>query len=476
MCAIMFKTCKFILVLAALTGCCVHALENGLARTPPMGWLAWVRFTCDVDCARSPEECINESLFKSMAKHLVTDGYRALGYEYVNIDDCWSEKHRSAANGERLEADKARFPHGIKPLAEYIHSLDLKLGLYGDCGTATCAGYPAQLKYADKLEDNYYELDSKTLVDWHVDSFKLDGCYIEPLKAQQICPKFSDVLLKTTKQAHNNTKPIYLMCEWPFYINRHHAPKASTSGLVDYQLVQDKCNAWRYYEDVEDSWQSVLNVIDFSTNIQDTILNFHKPGAWFDPDQLVIGNFGLSVSQARAQMAIWCAWSAPLYMSNDLRKLDPQMAAILKNERLIEVDQDPFGLWALVMKKVWDIQAFVKPVMPMRHNCTSFVVVYLNRESLGNGKFVTMKLKDLLLPTLEKTRDQIRERANELKVPFDYDGCLERLQRGLSSANALKYRVEDLYDDTLIDGVVTKELTLHVNPSDVRVVKLTEIE
>ena len=115
-----------------------YSLDNGLARTPPMGWLSWERFTCNIDCVNYPHNCINEQLYKDMADRMVQDGFKDVGYQYVNIDDCWSEMKRDSQN--KLVADKKRFPSGIKALADYMHSKGLKLGIYGDVGYKTCAG------------------------------------------------------------------------------------------------------------------------------------------------------------------------------------------------------------------------------------------------------------------------------------------------------------------------------------------------
>ncbi|KAH7968534.1 hypothetical protein HPB52_009546 [Rhipicephalus sanguineus] len=99
----------------------VLCLENGLARTPPMGWLAWERFLCNVDCADDPENCVSERLFKEMANAFVSQGYRTVGYQYVNIDDCWMAKQRDAYG--RLQANGTRFPNGIKHLADFVSAL-----------------------------------------------------------------------------------------------------------------------------------------------------------------------------------------------------------------------------------------------------------------------------------------------------------------------------------------------------------------
>jgi hypothetical protein len=117
----------------------VNALDNGLVLTPPMGWLSWTRFACQTDCTTYPKSCINEQLFKDQADRLAADGFSDLGYEYVNIDDCWSEVERDPQT-KRLVSDKKRFPSGIKALADYVHSKKLKLGIYGAVGPKTCAG------------------------------------------------------------------------------------------------------------------------------------------------------------------------------------------------------------------------------------------------------------------------------------------------------------------------------------------------
>ncbi|KTG40241.1 hypothetical protein cypCar_00037352 [Cyprinus carpio] len=145
-----------------------YALENGLMRTPPMGWLAWERFRCDTDCLTDPDNCISEHLFMEMADRLSEDGWRELGYVYINLDDCWSSMLRDSQG--RLQADPKRFPRGIAHLAQYVHDRGLKLGIYGDMGTHTCGGYPGTT--LDKIQT-----DAQTFADWGIDMLKLDGCY-----------------------------------------------------------------------------------------------------------------------------------------------------------------------------------------------------------------------------------------------------------------------------------------------------------
>lgn len=231
------------------------ALENGLARTPPMGWVAWERFLCQVDCYKYPDDCVSARLFKQMAQRLAEDKWLDLGYKYVNIDDCWSEREREAKT-QLLVADTKRFPGGIENLARFVHNFDgLKLGIYGDCGTRTCGGYPGQLKSdatTPTQQDvpgtaTYFSLDASTFAQWQVDSLKFDGCHVDPLKAERICPMMS-VALNITK------RPILLVCEWPFYMMYAHAE-------ADWELASSSCNVWRYYDDIEGKCFASLSLL-----------------------------------------------------------------------------------------------------------------------------------------------------------------------------------------------------------------------
>jgi len=110
---------RCVALLLLLSGC--TALENGLARTPPMGWLSWLRFGCNTDCVLSPLSCIGERLVLDMADVMAVEGFRDAGYRFVNLDDCWLAPTRDAQ--ARLQADARRFPRGVKWLADYVSLL-----------------------------------------------------------------------------------------------------------------------------------------------------------------------------------------------------------------------------------------------------------------------------------------------------------------------------------------------------------------
>ncbi|XP_015035696.2 alpha-N-acetylgalactosaminidase isoform X1 [Drosophila pseudoobscura] len=389
-----------------------YGLDNGLAKTPPMGWLSWERFRCNTDCVNDPENCISEKLFQTMTDLVVADGYASAGYEFINIDDCWLEKHRS--HDGKLLADRQRFPNGIKALSDYIHSRGLKFGIYEDYGNFTCAGYPGIIGYEQE--------DAFQFAEWNVDYVKLDGCYSLPLEMDLGYSTFGKLLNSTGK-------PMVYSCSWPVY-------QIYAGIQPNFSAVKTYCNLWRNYDDIQDSWTSVENIIDYYGNNQDLIAPNAGPGHWNDPDMLIIGNFGLSYEQAKTQFAIWSILAAPLLMSVDLRTIRPQFKRILQNRKIIAVDQDPLGIQGRRIYKHKGIEIWSKPIGPLYENFYSYAIAFINRRSDGTPSDISVTLKEL----------------------------------GLINFNG--YRVEDLYEN--VDyGVLypNTKIKVKVNPSGVVMLK-----
>ncbi|XP_046665284.1 alpha-N-acetylgalactosaminidase-like [Homalodisca vitripennis] len=337
----------------------VECLNNGLALTPPMGWLSWERYRCITDCDLYPDECISEWLFRNVSDLMVSEGYAEAGYEYVIIDDCWLAKTRDE-NG-RLQPDPDRFPSGIKALADYIHSKGLKFGIYEDYGTKTCAGYPGII--------GHMETDAETFASWDVDYVKLDGCNADPKTMDEGYPRFGRKLNKTGR-------PMVYSCSWPVY-QEEIGIAPNFTALVEY------CNLWRNYDDIDDSWASLTDIMDYFARKQDSIADYAGPGHWNDPDMLLIGNFGLSVSQAETQMAVWSILAAPLIMSTDLANISPEFKTILQNQRVIAINQDPLGIQGrrvLIDKK---IHVWLRPISPMNENYYSYAAAFVSRRYDG---------------------------------------------------------------------------------------------
>ncbi|XP_055458946.1 alpha-N-acetylgalactosaminidase [Psammomys obesus] len=328
------KTVLFLALVAP-----VLLLDNGLLRTPPMGWLSWERFRCNINCEEDPKNCISERLFMEMADRLAQDGWRDLGYVYLNIDDCWIGGRDAQG---RLMPDLKRFPHGIAFLADYAHSLGLKLGIYEDLGKMTCMGYPGTT--LDKVE-----MDAKTFAEWKVDMLKLDGCFSSAKERAKGYPMMAAALNATGR-------PIAFSCSWPAY-------EGGLPPKVNYTLIASICNLWRNYNDIQDSWKSVLSILDWFVEHQDILQPVSGPGRWNDPDMLLVGNFGLSFDESRAQMALWTILAAPLFMSTDLRTISPQNIDILQNPLMIKINQDPLGIQGRrIFKSKSQIEVFKRPL------------------------------------------------------------------------------------------------------------------
>jgi alpha-galactosidase len=309
-----------------------RTLDNGVALTPPMGWNSWNHFGCNV----------SESLIRETADAIVSSGMRDAGYQYVVIDDCWQVSR--GANGV-IVPDSTRFPHGIRALADYVHSKGLKFGIYTDAGRKTCQGRPGTY--------GYEEQDARTYADWHVDYVKEDWCNASGLDAPTQYAKFRDALAKVDR-------PIVLsICEWGYNHPWDWAPKTG--------------NLWRTTEDIEDKWPSMISNMDISAQHSAVA----GPGAWNDPDMLEVGNGGMTDNEYRAHFSMWAMMAAPLIAGNDIRSMSEATKTILTNREVIAVDQDSLGRQGVI---VWepspDLQVWSKKLRDGR-----IAVAMLNRST-----------------------------------------------------------------------------------------------
>jgi alpha galactosidase A-like protein/alpha galactosidase C-like protein/fibronectin type III domain protein/alpha-galactosidase-like protein len=288
-----------------------RALDDGLALTPPMGWNDWNAFGCNVSA----------QLVEQTAAAMVADGMKAAGYDYVNIDDCWAEPQRDA-NGN-LVPNPTKFPDGIKAVADYVHSLGMKLGIYEDSGTHTCSssGFPGSLghEYQDAL----------TFAEWGVDYLKYDDCNI-PSSGQNV---------QATIQRYDTMRDALLAAR----AKTGHAIVFSICEKTDYGVPNSTWppvgNLWRTTGDIHDTYASMLS--NFTQNVQ--LSSLAHPGAWNDPDMLEIGNGGMSVAEEQTEFSLWAEMAAPLIAGTDLRSASAATLATYTNRAVIAVDQDPLG-------------------------------------------------------------------------------------------------------------------------------------
>ncbi|CAH1640393.1 unnamed protein product [Spodoptera littoralis] len=141
------------------------------------------------------------------------------------------------------------------------------------------------------------------------------------------------------KLLNESGRPMLYSCSWPAY-----------QSHPNYLAIAESCNIWRNYADIGNSWQSVVGIMTWFGDHQDEFVKFAGPGHFNDPDMLVIGNSGLTVDQARVQMAVWSILAAPLIMSADLSTMKSEFKEVLLNKDVIAVNQDVLGKQGL---RVW---------------------------------------------------------------------------------------------------------------------------
>lgn len=298
-------------------------IGDKLCLTPPMGWNSWNVFTNTLD----------EKLVMEIADAMVSTGMRDVGYQYINMDDYWHAASRDSVTGKPIP-DPVKFPHGIKYLADYVHTRGLKLGIYSDAGTKTCGkcfgGY------------QYEEIDAKTYAEWGIDLLKYDFCFV-PWKKKEALSRYKtmgDALKKSGRSI------VYSICNWGLFNPWEWAPEVGG-------------HYWRTTPDIFDTWKggnpfmmSVMRIV----KRQNKILSYGAHGHWNDPDMLIVGNYGkgkatgrngmfkgMTDEQYRSHMALWAFMNAPLLASCDLRTMSVETKRVLMSTALLEVNQDELG-------------------------------------------------------------------------------------------------------------------------------------
>ncbi|AHH96213.1 NPCBM/NEW2 domain-containing protein [Kutzneria albida] len=298
------------------------ALDNGLAKTPQMGFNNWNATHCRAE--------FNESMVKGIADLFVNKGLKAAGYQYVNLDDCWALPQRDSAGN--LVPDPVRFPNGIKAVADYVHSKGLKFGLYSSAGSKTCDtnGFPGGL--------GHEKADAKLWASWGVDYLKYDNCNNEGVDAKQRYTAMHDALAATGRPI------LYSLCEW--------------GENKPWTWAKDVGNSWRTTGDISDNWGSMLSI--FKQNVG--LAPYAGPGHWNDPDMLEVGNGGMTDTEYRSHFSLWSIMAAPLLIGSDIRKATPATMEILTNKEVIAVDQDRLGAQGQEISNASGLHVISKPL------------------------------------------------------------------------------------------------------------------
>ena len=307
----------------------LHAQKfEGLALTPPMGWNSWNTFQTN----------ISEKLVKETADKMVSTGMKDAGYIYLVLDDGWMSKERDKDGN--LVADPQKFPHGMKVVADYVHSKGLKFGLYNCAGTLTCAGYPGTRGYE-------YQ-DARLYASWDIDYLKFDWCNTEGINAKEAYTTMSKALKTAGRPI------VFSLCEW--------------GTNKPWEWAAPVGHLWRTTGDISAQFDSVKNEGTWTSNgamyivdMQVGLQKYAGPGHWNDPDMLEVGN-GMKESEDRAHFSMWCVLAAPLIAGNDITKMSRATQAILTNKDAIAINQDALGAEGSRYKKTDGLEIWVKPL------------------------------------------------------------------------------------------------------------------
>jgi alpha-galactosidase len=342
----------------------LRALDNGLARTPPMGWNSWNKFACKV----------SEDLIKQAADAMVSSGMKDAGYQYVVIDDCWQVDRDAEGN---IVPDVKHFPSGMKALADYVHAKGLKFGMYSDAGTATCQNRPGGRGYEFQ--------DARQYAAWGVDYLKYDWCNTSTQNSQASYSIMRDALKKSGRPI------VFSLCEW-----------GSTKPWL---WAGDVGNLWRSTGDIIDKWEGTakwggLGVVQI-LDLQDGLQSYAGPGHWNDPDMLEVGNGGMSLTEYRAHFSMWCLLAAPLMAGNDIRNMTAGIHDILTNKEVIAIDQDPLGREGRRVKRADGLEVWARQLadggraVALLNRTGAEANISVSWTDLGYPDHVPAKVRDL---------------------------------------------------------------------------------
>ncbi len=401
---------KILITLAAMLAFGVVSAQKfeNLAMTPPMGWNSWNKFACNVSA----------KLLMETADAMEASGMRDAGYEYIVVDDCWQIGRDSMGF---IVVDPERFPQGMKPVVDYIHSKGLKFGIYSCAGTKTCAGRPGSRGH--EFQDAYM------YAKWGVDYLKYDWCSSDGQNALESYRLMSQKLKEAGRPI------VFSLCEW--------------GDNKPWTWAKEIGHLWRTTGDIYDCFDCAYNHGTWTAwgamkilDMQDGLREYAGPGHWNDPDMLEVGVGRLTTSENRAHFSMWCMLAAPLITGNDLSNMTEEVRAILTDPTAISVNQDPLGIQGLRYQKADSLETWFKP--------------------LSNGEWA--------LCFLNRAKD-----AKQINFDFAQNIVDDTFAKRIFDANKQEYKLTNVWTKKEM-GTTKKVLGAQVPSHDVLMLILSPVE
>ena len=383
-----------------------------LSLTPSMGWNHWY----------AHYDRVTDKMMRQAADVMVASGMADVGYQYVNIDDCWMNAPRQRDPmrvGPLRDKDGNILPNkhfpDMKALTDYIHAKGLKAGTYTSPGPFTCAGFAGAYQHEAR--------DAKQFADWGFDFLKYDWCsygnVVKGDKSLEAMKKpyrlMGDLLKKQDRDI------LFNLCQYGM-------------GTVWEWGAEVGGHSWRTAGDLGYELDRVFEVALKNAEHR----KFSRPGSWNDPDYIQIGSIGdarsggepkpcpLTPNEQYSFMSLWCLMASPLFYSGDMSRLDEFTLGVLCNPEVIEVDQDPLGQCARVVPLGEETLAMVKDMED-----GSKAVGLFNRGEMEAP--VTAKWSELGIEGTWRVRDLWRQKdlgemSGEIQVKVGrHGGALFRL-------------------------------------------------
>lgn len=284
---------------------------------PAMGWSSWNTYHVN----------ISDTLIMRQADAMAAKGLREAGYRYINIDDGFFG-HRDSTG--LMHSHPQRFPRGLRPVADHIHSLGFKAGIYSDAGSHTCGsrydndenGFWAGLYGHERQDAELY------FKEWDFDFIKIDYCGAgtelnldERRRYTEISEAFRSVGCGDVE---------INICRWAF------------PGT----WARDIARSWRISPDIRPRWSSIERIIDMNLYLS----AYCGGGHYNDMDMLEIGR-GLPRNEEEVHFGMWCIMSSPLMIGCDMTSIPQASLELIKNPELVALNQDPLGLQARVVQR-----------------------------------------------------------------------------------------------------------------------------
>jgi hypothetical protein len=348
---------------------------GGTSSGPPMGWASWNSFAAT----------ITYNIIKAQADAMVASGLKAAGYQYVNIDEGWWQGTRDSSGNITIVASD--WPGGMQAIADYIHGLGLKAGIYTDAGKDGCGYYYPTGRPAapGSGSEGHYDQDFLQFSQWGFDFVKVDWCggNSEGLDSKTAYTAISNSIQKATTQTG---RPMaFSVCNWGNQSPWNWAPSIATMWRTSQDII--------YYGGTADM-NRVLTNFDSAQHA-----TAQSPGHYNDPDMLIVGMSGFSGAQNRTHMALWAISGAPLLAGNKLDSMNADTKSVLTNSEVIAIDQDPLAKQGTKVSDSGGLQVYSRVLSGTGRRA----VLLLNRSTATAT--ITVRFADLGIGATATVRD-----------------------------------------------------------------------